>query len=185
MSKNDTPMDNSKEVSNEITSQASGEDALGKEVLSEDELMLLSSAAAAIDNLDTGSKRMQSLREKIMAQVDEQKPVNKLDLLTIRADSGDWKNLSDKIRKKVLHVDEQSGIETFLLKIEAGAKDAPHIHSSDEHCIVLEGDVSFGDVHLKAGDYHMAQKGSRHDEAYSVHGALLYIQTGLEQPVPV
>jgi anti-sigma factor ChrR (cupin superfamily) len=103
----------------------------------------------------------------------------------IRADTGDWEDVSDKIKKKILHVDENSGIETYLLKIEAGAKDAPHIHTSDEHCIVLEGDVCFGDIHLNAGDYHLAPKGSKHDEAYSVHGALLYIQTGLEQPLPV
>ncbi len=166
MSENDTPM------------------KTGSDVLTEEELMLLlSSDPAVLKDVDTGSLRMQSLRSKIMAQVDEQESDSRHDLLTIRADTGDWEELSDKIRKKVLHVDEQSGIETYLLKIDAGAKDAPHIHTTDEHCFVLEGDVSFGDLHLNAGDYHLALKGSRHDEAYSVQGALLYIQTGLEQPI--
>jgi len=153
------------------------------EVLSEDELMLLSSAPADTDDVDIDSLRMQSLRSNIMARVDKQEAISHRDMLTIRADTGDWEDVSDKIRKKVLHVDEDNGIETYLLKIEAGAKDAPHIHTSDEHCIVLEGDVCFGDIHLNAGDYHLAPKGSKHDEAHSVHGALLYIQTGLEQPL--
>ena len=167
MSKKDTPMNTKNNV------------------LSEEDLMLLSDAPSAIDDVDTNSVRMQSLRSNIMARVDEQQSNAPDDMLTIRADTGDWEDISDKIRKKVLHVDEQSGIETYLLKIEAGAKDAPHIHTSDEHCIVLEGDVCFGDIHLNAGDYHLASKGSRHEEAYSVHGALLYIQTGLEKPLPV
>jgi quercetin dioxygenase-like cupin family protein len=165
MSKKDTPMNTKNNV------------------LSEEDLMLLSDAPSAIDDIDTNSVRMQSLRSNIMARVDEQQSNSPDDMLTIRADTGDWEDISDKIRKKVLHVDEQSGIETYLLKIEAGAKDAPHIHTSDEHCIVLEGDVCFGEIHLNAGDYHLAPKGSRHEEAYSVHGALLYIQTGLEKPL--
>ena len=148
------------------------------EVLSEEELMQLSSAPAGMDDVDTDSVRMQSLRSNIMARVAEQEAENRPDMLTIRADAGGWEEVSDKIRKKILHIDEENGIETYLLKIEAGAKDAPHIHTSDEHCIVLEGDVCFGDIHLNAGDYHLAPKGSKHDEAHSVHGALLYIQTG-------
>jgi quercetin dioxygenase-like cupin family protein len=167
MSKKDTPMNTKNNV------------------LSEEDLMLLSDAPSAIDDVDTNSVRMQSLRSNIMARVDEQQSNVPDDMLTIRADTGDWEDISDKIRKKVLHVDEQNGIETYLLKIEAGAKDAPHIHTSDEHCIVLEGDVCFGEIHLNAGDYHLAPKGSRHEEAYSVHGALLYIQTGLEKPLPM
>jgi len=153
------------------------------DVLSEDEVMLLSSDLAEIEGVDVQSVRMQSLRSKIMAQVDVHESANNLDLITVRADSGDWQEVTDKIRKKVLHIDEKTGVESYLLKIEAGATDAPHIHSTDEHCIVLEGDVSFGDLQLNTGDYHLAPKGSRHDEAHSVHGALLYIQTGLEQRV--
>ena len=164
MSKNDTPMKTSDDV------------------LTEDELMMLSNDPAAIDDVDTGSVRMQSLRSKIMAQVDEQESDAAHDLLVIRAGMGEWEDLGYKISKKVLHVDEQSGIESYLVKMEAGAKYESHIHTSDEHCIVLEGDVSFGDIHLNAGDFHLAPNGSRHEEAYSVHGALLYIQTGVEHP---
>lgn len=167
MSKNDTPMNNDNEA------------------LSEEELILLSDSPAVSDNIDFNSRRMQSLRSNIMARIDEQETGSVHDILTIRADTGKWEDVSDKIRKKVLHVDEGNGIQTYLLKIDAGAKDAPHIHTSDEHCIVLEGDVCFGDIQLNAGDYHLAPKGSQHDEAYSVHGALLFIQTGLEQPVPL
>lgn len=149
--------------------------------LSEDELMLLSAEPAAMDEIDVNSTQMKSLRSRVMAQVDAQPLPDVSDLLTIRANTDNWQHITDKIRKKILYVDKARGIASYLLRIEPGAEDDPHLHSSDEHCLVLEGDISFGDLHLHVGDYHLAPKGSWHEKAYSVHGALLYIQTGVEQ----
>lgn len=149
--------------------------------LSQDELILLSTQPAAIDDIDVNSLRMKSLRDRVMSRLDEQPLFNVSDLLTVKANEGDWQLISDKIRKKLLYIDEKKGLTSYLLRIEPGAKDSPHQHTSDEHCMVLEGDISFGNIHLRAGDYHLAAKGSWHEEAYSEHGALLYIQTGIEQ----
>jgi quercetin dioxygenase-like cupin family protein len=150
-------------------------------VLNEDELILLSAEHAALDEVDVDSTQMKSLRSRVMAQLDEQPLRDIHEPMTVRSDSGDWQQVSDKIRKKMLYVDEKRGITSFLLRVEPGAEDAPHQHTSDEHCMVIEGDISFGDIHLHAGDYHLAPKGSWHEKGYSEHGALLFIQTGIEQ----
>ena len=153
------------------------------EALSEDELLLLSAEHETIDAIDVNSKQMRSLRSRVMAQVDKQPILDTNDLITIRSDDDNWKQISDKVRKKILYIDDEKGVASYLLRIEPGAEDEPHQHTSDEHCLVLEGDISFGDIHLTVGDYHLAQKGSCHERAYSEHGALLYIQTGIEQQI--
>lgn len=154
----------------------------GDITLSDDELILLSSEPSAIKTIDLDSIQMKSLRSHVMSQLDEQPSIETSKLLTIKADD-DWQQLSDKISKKTLYVDEENNQESFLLRIQPGTEDEPHLHSSNEHCLVLEGDISFGDLHLVAGDYHLAPKGSWHEKAYSVSGALLYIQTGIQQQV--
>ncbi len=154
---------------------------INTDVLSEEELEMLSNNNSVVDDVDVNSQQMKSLRSRVMSQLDKQLPMSIDDLFTVRSGVGDWEQISDKIRKKTLYVDEQKGVASYLLRIEPGAEDAPHQHSSDEHCLVIEGDISFGDIHLYAGDYHLAAKGSWHKQAYSEHGALLYIQTGVEQ----
>lgn len=152
------------------------------QVLDEDTLELLSRSP---QQLDLQSEKIQSLRSKVMAQVEKDGSPGFIDLLTIRADEDGWVEFDEAIKKKVLHVNRESGIESFLLRVEPGAKQSSHIHTSDEHCLVLEGDITFGDLHLHAGDYHLAPKGSFHEEAYSVHGALLFLQTGIEQQTAI
>jgi len=143
---------------------------------------LLSSASAPLD-LDTDT--MEALRARVMAQIDTDSSPGFNDLLTIRADEGEWTYVSDHITKKLLHTNQGDGTETFLLRVLPGAEDVAHTHNSDEHCLVLEGGISFGDVHLNAGDYHLAPKGSHHSAATSPNGALLLIQTGMNQQVSI
>jgi len=157
-------------------------------VLSDDELELLSTEHTVLNEVDVNSPRMQSLRSHVMAQIEKQVVEKQASpditaLLTVKSDAGDWLQLSDKIRKKTLHIDNDRGVESYLLRIDAGAEDDSHWHTSDEHCLVLEGDISFGNIHLTSGDYHLAPKGSMHENAYSKTGALLFIQTGIGQQV--
>ena len=65
------------------------------------------------------------------------------------------------------------------MKMEAGGRIPAHVHKSDELCCVIEGEVSFGELELRQGDYHFAHQGSRHEDATSVHGCLLFLQSGI------
>ena len=50
-----------------------------------------------------------------------------------------------------------------------------HFHNEGhEECLVLEGDLTMGDLKLLAGDFHLAAKGSSHPAATTMSGCLLY-----------
>ena len=143
-------------------------------VLDQDTLELIGSATA---NAAVSAERMAPLRDRVMQRVDEDLALSSL-FLTIRADEGTWIEISPLAEKKTLSVDTNTGAESFLLRLHPGALLEQHHHAKDEMCIVLEGDVSFDDIHLKVGDYHLARKGSSHGAASTVHGALLFLQSG-------
>ena len=144
-------------------------DSKPAEVLDEATLQLLGASPATVD---LPAERMRELRRRVIGSVDDMS----MPFLTIHASEGSWVEVSDLVEKKVLSVDAETGIESYLLRIHPGASPEPHQHESDELCLVLEGDVSFDDVHLKSGDFHFARKGSAHGAASTVNGALLFLQ---------
>ena len=146
-----------------------------QDVLDQDTLELLGSAPA---RADIPSQRLAQLRDRVMHRVDEEPTLASL-FMTIRADEGRWIEIAPLMEKKVLNVNEETGIESYLLRLHPGAAPERHCHDEDELCIVLEGDVSFGDTCLEAGDYHFARKGSWHGRANTVHGALLFLQSAV------
>jgi quercetin dioxygenase-like cupin family protein len=119
------------------------------------------------------------LRSKIMDRVAQEKREVSDQFVTMKADKG-WFEMAPKIEKKVLYVDREAGTESYLLRVQPGAIGPAHKHTRDELCMVLEGEFYLGDIHLKAGDFHMASAGSTHGEAYSENGALVFLQGALE-----
>jgi anti-sigma factor ChrR (cupin superfamily) len=95
--------------------------------------------------------------------------------VTVRSDAGTWMNLLPHVQVKVLHTDGR--YNSILLRMEPGSALPAHFHEDDEECVVMEGEVSIGDVRVKAGDYHLALSGSRHGELRSDTGALLFLRT--------
>lgn len=80
---------------------------------------------------------------------------------------------TDGIWVKVLRFDEATKrAPTFLLKFDAGASYPKHSHPAGEEAFVLEGEVSFGERHLGAGDYLYTPVGGVHG-VYSAEGCVL------------
>ena len=153
-----------------------------KDVLDTESLGLLGCAPA---QADLGTAHMLQLRDRVMQRVDDEAPLLS-SFLTIRAGDGPWIEIGPLMEKKVLHENHETGVESYLLRLRPGASPEGHLHDEDELCIVLEGDVSFDDVHLEAGDYHFAPKGSWHGTASTLNGALIFLQSGLvAAPAPV
>lgn len=148
--------------------------SLREDALDPDTLRLLGSAPA---HADLRSARVSQLRGRVMQRVADEAALSSF--LTVRAEDGPWIEIGPLMEKKVLHVNDDSGIESYLLRMQPGAAPAGHRHDEDELCIVLEGDVSFDDIHLEAGDYHFAPKGSWHGTASTINGALIFLQSGL------
>ena len=144
-------------------------------ILAQESLELLGSTPA---RAQISAERLARLRRNVMHRVDEDEAANS-SYITIRSDDGPWIEIEPLLEKKVLSVDRESGVESYFLRLQPGAAPDRHLHDKDELCVVLEGDVSFDDVHLEAGDFHLARKGSWHERASTVHGALLFLQSGV------
>ena len=100
---------------------------------------------------------------------------------TIRSDEGEWHKVTDKISIKVLYQDLVSKMQTALWRVEPGAEMPAHHHSGgDEECLVLDGEVTFGEHRLTKGDFHLGISGSDHGHARSNTGALLLIRAPIE-----
>jgi anti-sigma factor ChrR (cupin superfamily) len=93
---------------------------------------------------------------------------------TLHAGQGEWRPFSPGVQIKVLN--EAGGVMSYLLRLQAGAKLATHRHPVDEECVVLEGSLRVGELHLKAGDYHLGRAGVLHDQLVSPDGALIFLR---------
>ncbi len=64
---------------------------------------------------------------------------------------------------------------TFFIRAQAGAEFPAHEHDDDEESYVLSGDLSFDDLVLNAGDYHLARPGVRHPVGRTKGGCMLLV----------
>jgi len=96
--------------------------------------------------------------------------------LTIRADEGEWQQIFDGVHKKTLLIDHEEGVESFLLRMEAGASCPAHSHSKTEECLVLEGEIIIGAARFGVGDYHAAPSDIPHMPITTQIGALVYVR---------
>ena len=145
-------------------------------VLDEQTLELLGSA---LEPVEFPSERLRALRSRLMDEIRQDSPSAPAEPVTVRLEEGAWIRTAPKIEKKILRMDSEAGTEAYLLRMAPGATVPAHEHQHDEICLVLSGELSFTDIHLKAGDFHVSPKGSRHGTASSVTGALLYLETSL------
>jgi anti-sigma factor ChrR (cupin superfamily) len=92
---------------------------------------------------------------------------------TVRADEGKWEPLCSGVERKVLFFDRARKRITFLIRAQAGAAFPAHHHDDDEEAYVLSGDLSFDDLVLGAGDYHLARPGVSHPVGRTRGGCML------------
>jgi anti-sigma factor ChrR (cupin superfamily) len=99
--------------------------------------------------------------------------------ITLRGAEAGWLKMSEGVTYRVLREDHAIGRRSVLMRMEPGAVYQSHPHGADEECLVIEGDLHFGDLELHAGDFHVALKGMIHPTSRSVNGCLLHITAGL------
>ena len=101
--------------------------------------------------------------------------------LTKRAGNANWFEISPGITGRLLHVDRTQNRKHLLIRMSPGATYQPHAHDSDEQTLVIEGDLSFGALVLKAGDFHVATPSSSHPPGRTVNGCLVHVIMSLDQ----
>lgn len=116
--------------------------------------------------------------EKILARIDAQ-GMFLPGTATKRAAEAEWLEYSEGIVYRVLKVDERLGRQTLLVKMQPGAVYRSHAHDIDEECLVIEGDLRFGELVLRAGDFHLATPAMTHPVGTTTAGCLLHVVVGM------
>lgn len=88
------------------------------------------------------------------------------------------------IETRRLHVDRSADRVTMMVRMAPGTSYPAHLHGGDEECYVISGDLRVGDeLSMRAGDYQMARKGSRHPIQSTEHGCVLFLVTSLQDEI--
>lgn len=119
------------------------------------------------------------MRINILQQVAQEEAATLPGFKTIRANEGEWVQPLPGASIKILHQEGDSGLLTYLAKLDPGFEMPGHPHPYDEECIMLEGDLWLGELHLFAGDYHFAPKGVHHGRLRTDNGALVLLKGAL------
>jgi anti-sigma factor ChrR (cupin superfamily) len=132
--------------------------------------MLLAEAAAPV-------APQAGLKEQLMSRVAAYETVKPI--ADVRQNESAWFPYeAPGVEVKPLFKDEATGRTTVLLRMAAGARLPAHHHHDVEQCLVLQGDVRFGDLVYEEGDFVVMGKHSDHPEIHSVHGNLLLLVAG-------
>lgn len=94
---------------------------------------------------------------------------------SVRAEEGLWEQRTDKVWKKVLAQDIETGRSMYLLRCLPGASIRPHIHERAEHLFILEGELWIDGKLYSAGDAQVAKPGSVHPEITMPAGCLVLV----------
>ncbi len=116
------------------------------------------------------------LRARVLERIRSQPPAS--EFLTLRQQQG-WKSLAPGIEVKLLAVDKDAGAKSFLLRAAPGVSLPEHDHHCDEECLVLEGEFTIGGVTLRAGDYQLGPKGTRHGVSTTATGVVVYLRASI------
>ena len=130
----------------------------------------------ALSPVEPAPESAQRMRERLMARVATNRAEGTAKLVTVAASSGDWFEPVPGNEIKLLRSDDDT--ESILVRLAPGATFPSHSHPADEETYVIEGETWFGDIHLVAGDYHLAPKGTVHGEVRTDTGCVLFIRKG-------
>ena len=118
-----------------------------------------------------------SVRDRLMARVAAYEELRSL--ADVRRNEGGWLSAGfPGVDVRPLFRDRTSGQSTVLIRMEPGAKLPTHSHGANEQCLVLEGDIRWGEVAYEAGDFVVMAKDTTHPELHSKSGNLLLIISG-------
>ncbi|MEE9340022.1 MAG: cupin domain-containing protein [Methylococcaceae bacterium] len=129
--------------------------------------------AEAVTPIAPPVTRASELKARVMARISGKKS---FDLMTVKAEDGEWITLLPGVEKKVLSESAEGLVQSYLLRMAAGSTIPPHKHDTNEECLMLEGDAMIGDIALSVGDYHFAPKGSKHGLVTTETGVLAFFR---------
>ena len=118
-----------------------------------------------------------ALKDRLMTRIanyDTMKP-----LADVRSHDDTWK-LSGipGVDIKPLFKDKQTGMSTYLLRMEPGSHLPAHYHHDVEQCLVVKGDIRWDELVYEEGDFVVMGKDTPHPALHTVHGNILLLMAG-------
>lgn len=149
------------------------------EVLDRDVLEML---AAAHEPVALPAEVTARMRNNVMQSIRAEKAAENPGFSTVRAsDDEGWIEALPGGHVKILQGDitVPDSLMSYLVRLEPGFSMEGHAHPFDEETLMLEGDLSLGDLKLSAGDFHFAAAGVVHGDVHTVQGCLAYMHGAL------
>jgi anti-sigma factor ChrR (cupin superfamily) len=134
----------------------------------------LTALAEAIRPAELSESQRGSMRRKLAARIAAEQPVN---TQTVRAEAVEWQEVWPNVQVKMLRLDIASNLQIFLFKIRPGGVVPAHVHTKEEECFVLEGEISIGSHRVGEGDFHIARSGAAHGDITTEKGATVLVRS--------
>ncbi len=128
--------------------------------------------------VDPGAEAAARVKRRLLDRVRDDVSESAAKFVTVRETADDWIESAPGNSVKILRSDEET--MSMLVRLEPGTTFPRHYHPADEETYVVEGETWFGDIHLVAGDYHLAPKGTTHGEVRTETGCVLLIRKASE-----
>ena len=137
----------------------------------------MTEAAALLAEMAEPVAPAPSVRERLMSSVanyESLKPV-----ADVRAYDDDWRQSGiPGVDIKVLFRDKKLRRTTMLLRMAPGAMLPAHHHHDDEQCLVVSGDVRWGELVYREGDFVVMGSDTTHPVVTTANGNLLMLVAG-------
>jgi anti-sigma factor ChrR (cupin superfamily) len=140
----------------------------------DDDTAIAAAIAESLAPIEPAPDRRAALRERLLERARGAPAA----IVTVQPHEGAWQPVQPGVELKLLH--DHGDAQSFLLRMQPGARIDRHAHTADELCMVLEGEVLLGDVVGRAGTYHLALAGSEHDAISTRTGCLLFLRANLD-----
>lgn len=154
---------------------------LDVEVLDADILELLAETEEPIEIPEALAARMRgNVIDRIKQEQEkvQQEVAKQTGFSIVRTNDSEWVEAMPGAYYKILHDDGNGfdGLLSYLFKLDAGFTMHGHGHPFDEETLMLEGDLTMGNITLHKGDFHFAAAGVTHDSVSTKHGCIAFLR---------
>jgi quercetin dioxygenase-like cupin family protein len=134
----------------------------------------LDALAEAVRPAELSESQRNSMRRKIAARIAPEQPVK---THTVRAEAVEWQAVWPNVWVKMLRLEATDNLQMVLFKIKPGGVVPAHVHTKEEECLVLEGEIFIGTHRVGEGDLHIAQPGAAHGDITTRTGATVLVRS--------
>ena len=134
----------------------------------------LDAIAAAVRAVELSDAQRSSMRQRIKARISTEQPTN---THTIRGEAVEWMAPWPNVWVKILRLEPTSNLQMVLFRIEPGGVVPAHVHTKEEECLVLAGEIHIGSHRVGEGDLHIAKPGAAHGDITTRTGATVLVRS--------